>query len=177
MRWRARERSAPTRPPPPPNGAPQGRETTRALGHLLAGGIRKNLRVQPHTCKLLSVGRFRLGDLVLVVREQQVDAATVDVERLAEKVLAHRRALDVPAGASGPKRRVPGRPQLVVARLRPFPQSEVARRLLLIFVLDHSRAGAQAAAVEVRQGPVATEAIDAEIHVAIGEVRISPLDE
>src|SRR5260370_31087082 len=125
MRWRARERSAPTRPPPPPNGAPQGRETTRALGHLLAGGIRKNLRVQPHTCKLLSVGRLRLGDLVLVVREQQVDAAAVDVEGVPEEVLAHGRAFDVPAGASATERRLPRGHQLLVARLRPLPQREI----------------------------------------------------
>ena len=41
----------------------------------------------------------RLGDLVLVVREDEVDAAAVDVERLAEVAPRHRRALDVPARA------------------------------------------------------------------------------
>ena len=40
---------------------------------------------------------LRLRDLVLVVREDQVGAAAVDVERLAEVAVRHRRALDVPA--------------------------------------------------------------------------------
>ena len=40
-----------------------------------------------------------LRDLVLVVREDQVGAAAVDVERLAEVAVRHRRALDVPARA------------------------------------------------------------------------------
>ena len=41
-----------------------------------------------------------LRDLVLVVREDQVGAAAVDVERLAEVAVRHRRALDVPARAA-----------------------------------------------------------------------------
>ena len=42
-------------------------------------------------------GRARLGLLVLVVGEAQVDAAAVDVEGGAEVLAGHRRALDVPA--------------------------------------------------------------------------------
>ena len=41
-----------------------------------------------------------LRDLVLVVGEDEVDAAGVDVEDLAEMLPRHRRALDVPAGAA-----------------------------------------------------------------------------
>ena len=42
-----------------------------------------------------------LRDLVFVVREDQVDAAAVDVDgRLAEQAQRHRRALDVPARTS-----------------------------------------------------------------------------
>ena len=44
------------------------------------------------------MGAAALGDLVLVVREDQVEAAAVDVDRLAEMRLDHRRAFDVPAG-------------------------------------------------------------------------------
>jgi hypothetical protein len=51
--------------------------------------------------------RPRLGDLILVVREDEVHAARVDVERRAEIRLAHRDALGVPAGATGTPR---GRP-------------------------------------------------------------------
>ena len=42
--------------------------------------------------------RRRLGDLVLVVWEDVVDAAGVDVELRAEIAHGHRRAFDVPAG-------------------------------------------------------------------------------
>ena len=48
-----------------------------------------------------------LRELVLVVREAEVEAAAVDVEGAAEVALAHRRALDVPAGATGAPRRAP----------------------------------------------------------------------
>ena len=48
----------------------------------------------------VAVRAFRLGDLVLVVRELQVHAAAVDVEVVAEQLRAHRRALDVPARAA-----------------------------------------------------------------------------
>jgi len=41
--------------------------------------------------------RGGLGRLVLVVREEQVDTAGVQVELLAEVRHRHRRALDVPA--------------------------------------------------------------------------------
>ena len=46
-------------------------------------------------------GAARLGDFVFVVRKDEVDAAAVDVEGLAEMLPAHRRAFDVPAGTPG----------------------------------------------------------------------------
>src|SRR5207245_3427395 len=125
-------------------------------------------------------------------------AAAVDVEGGAEEVLAHGRAFDVPARASRSERRIPSRAQLGVAGLCPLPQSEVARRLLFIFVLANAgrlppmrgsggalpvpplrnpRARAQAAAVEVREGAIAREAFDAEVHVAGGGVCIPALEQ
>src|ERR1700719_3405150 len=41
-----------------------------------------------------------LRDLVLVMREDPIEAAAVNVESLTQRVLGHRRALDVPAGAA-----------------------------------------------------------------------------
>jgi len=43
----------------------------------------------------------------LVVREDQVDRAGVDVERFAEELHRHRGALEVPAGAPFADRRLP----------------------------------------------------------------------
>ncbi len=71
-------------------------------------------------------GRLRLGELVLVVREHQVQPTTVDVELGPEVAPAHRRAFDVPARPATPPRRGPlGLDRLV--GLGALPQREVAR--------------------------------------------------
>src|SRR6202034_3988015 len=54
--------------------------------------IRHNRRVE---------GATRLRDLVLVMGKDEIDAAAVDVEDLAEIFPRHRRAFDVPAGTAG----------------------------------------------------------------------------
>src|SRR6516225_1723144 len=71
---------------------------------------------------LMPGNRVRLGPLVLMVREAQVDAAGVDVDVLAEVVQRQRRALGVPAGEPGPPRGGPG--QLAAFR-RGLPQRPV----------------------------------------------------
>ena len=53
------------------------------------------------------MGALGLGDFVLVVGEDEIDAAAMDVEGLAQKRLAHRRAFDVPAGAALAPRAIP----------------------------------------------------------------------
>ncbi len=45
-------------------------------------------------------GATRLGDFVLMMREDEIDAAAMDVERLAQMPPGHGGALDMPAGAS-----------------------------------------------------------------------------
>ncbi len=78
--------------------------------------------------------RLALRDLVLVMRKDQVEAAAVDVERLPEQRVRHRRALDVPARPAGAPRRRP----LRLVGLRELPQREVERVLLLLAGLDAS---------------------------------------
>src|SRR5206468_11560404 len=92
--------------------------------------------VEPEPRELAVVRGLRLGDLVLVMRKHQVDAARVDVECVAEVALAHRRALDVSARPALPERRVPRRPDLFVDRLRLLPPRAVAHRLLVVPVLS-----------------------------------------
>ena len=46
-------------------------------------------------------GATRLRDFVLMVRKDEIDAAAVDVEYLAEIIPPHGRTFDVPAGAAG----------------------------------------------------------------------------
>ena len=64
----------------------------RRLRHLHAVGEQM---LPVHRC--VAVRSFGLRDLVLVVREDVVDTAGVQVEALAEVLRAHRRTLDMPA--------------------------------------------------------------------------------
>ena len=82
-------------------------KVAKAFGHLFAGRILQVLRVQPVARERLPGRTLALGDLVFVVRKDQVDAAGVNVERLSEVLHAHRGALDVPAGTSRPQRGFP----------------------------------------------------------------------
>src|SRR5215213_8459076 len=68
-----------------------------------------------------------LGDLVLMVGEDEVGAAAVDREGGAELLLGHHRALDVPGGPSRPPWRVPARVLVGLVRL---PEGEVEPVLL-----------------------------------------------
>src|SRR5205823_13135345 len=82
--------------------------------------------------------RTRLRELVLVMREHEVQPAAVDLEHRPERLLRHHRALDVPPGpAAAPG----GVPPCVFVRLVPLPEREIARifleriRLLLLDVV------------------------------------------
>ena len=71
------------------------------------------------------------------MRKGQVDAAAVNVQRVAQIFERHGRALDVPAGTSRPDRRLPE----MLAGFGSFPQGEVARVVLVVAVHIHARAG------------------------------------
>ena len=60
------------------------------------------LDVDPEARERPAGGAFALRDFVLVMREDEIDAAGMDVDRrLAEQPERHRRAFDVPAGTPG----------------------------------------------------------------------------
>src|SRR5206468_12478962 len=89
--------------------------------------------------ELSTAGAAGLGGLVLVVGKGQVYTAAVDLEADAEQRLSHRRALDVPAGASKPPRGGPGD---VLAGLLGLPEGEIecvglALGALELFALVH----------------------------------------
>src|SRR4029453_18347914 len=115
----------------------------------------------------LAARSLGLGDLVLVVREDEVRAAAVDLERHAQHGLGHRRALDVPPGSA----LAPGRlPPAVLALLAALPEREVLRRLLELggvvpLALLHLLEGA------VRELAVALERGDPEVDIAAALVR------
>ena len=88
------------------------------------------LRVQPEPCERLAGDGFRLRNLVLVMRKDQVDAAGVNIQRLAQIPHRHRRTFDMPARTSIAKGCVPKR----LIAFAPFPQHEVAGIGLFVFV-------------------------------------------
>src|SRR5580698_5011714 len=104
---------------------------------------------------------LRLRELVLVVGKDQVEATAVDLEGLAETLLGHHRALDMPTGPALTPRRGP---RGVLPGLGRLPQREVAGVLLqrVRLAVDHL--------VEPlpRQPAVGAEARDAEVDVATG---------
>src|SRR4051794_14438611 len=66
------------------------------LCHFLA--VHQQMRaMQPVTHELLSRHAFALRDLRLVMREDVIDAAAMDVDLIAQQRHGHRAALDVPA--------------------------------------------------------------------------------
>src|SRR6478609_8377374 len=101
-------------------------EVAEALRHLLTLHLEEAV-MQPvigHDRRV--EGATRLGDLVLMVREDEVDAAAMDVESLAEMLPRHGRAFDVPART--PRRRDAGRRRpRRLAGLRRLPQHEIHR--------------------------------------------------
>src|SRR6267154_2173142 len=96
-------------------------------------------KVQPVVDELLAGGAFALGDFVFVMRENQIDAAGVQVESLAQVFHGHGRALDMPTWPAESDAGVPGR---FFGFVWGFPESEVARIFLLVFVRVHAFAGA-----------------------------------
>src|SRR2546423_1142008 len=104
------------------------------------------LRVQPVVDEPLARRAFRLRDLVLMMREDKVNAAAVYIKRLAEILHGHRGAFDVPAGPAAPDLRVP---RGIAPLINRFPEREVARVLFVVLVCVHALAAADDVAREV----------------------------
>ena len=116
----------------------------------------------------------RLRELVLVVREDEVEPAAVDLEGRAEELLGHRRALDVPARPAPPPRRVPRR---VLALLVRLPEREVPRILLQLarlLLLGRVARGSASSRPRARRSPVRG---DAEVDVAAGGIGEAAVDQ
>src|SRR5262245_27465203 len=72
-----------------------------------------------------------LGDLIFVVRKDVIDTAAMDVQRGAEIFHRHGGALNVPTRTPFTERRFPAG---FLGVLRRFPEDEISRLLLLVFV-------------------------------------------
>ncbi len=153
-----------------------GEDIAEALRHLFAVHA-KHAIVNPIAGKAAAGKRAQaLRAFVLVVREQQIPAAAVDVERLAEIAPGHGAALDVPARPTAPPGTVPAR-QVGRGRL---PEHEVAGIALVRRHLD-ARAGQQLVWAAAGEPAVFGEASHCEQHMAFDRIGMTagdqPLDQ
>src|SRR6185312_16739120 len=79
------------------------------LCHLLAFDLQEAVVHPDVRHRGRAVRAARLRDFVFVVRKDQVEAAAMDVEDIAEIGRAHRRALDMPAWPAATPRAFPAR--------------------------------------------------------------------
>src|SRR5262245_59867663 len=89
------------------------------------------LRVKPEAGEWLGRHSFALRDLVFVMRKNVVDSSAMNVESLAKILHRHGRALQMPARATGAKGRFPF---FLGLFFWAFPQHEVVRLLLFVFI-------------------------------------------
>jgi hypothetical protein len=117
-------------------------------------------------------GRLRLRYLVLVVGEDEVGGAAVDVEGHPELLLGHDRAFDVPPGTALAPRARPVR----LPRLGRLPEREIEGIGLALVHFD-ARAGLELVDVAPREPAIARERADREVDIAVDHVRVAALDE
>ncbi len=152
-----------------------GHEVTLRLRHLRAFDLQEAV-VHPEIRHHRRVkGAARLRDFVLVVRKHEIDAAAVDVERLAQVLPRHRRALDVPARPPG-RCDAAGRGPRRLARLRWLPQHEIPGIALVGRDLD-ARARDQLVERALGKLAVVRHGGHAEQHVLLGDVGVARSDE
>ena len=138
-----------------------GEEVAEALAHLAVVHVDVAV-VHPVVREGHAVAALALGDLVLVVGEDEVLPAAVDVDRPAQIAARHGGALDVPSGAAF----APGGGPARLAGLGGLPQREVHRVLLQLAGGD-ARAGLQLLERLVGELAVFRIAARAEVDVAI----------
>ena len=144
------------------------------LGHLELAEAQVSA-VDPVRHHRMAHGALGLGDLVLVVREDQVDPAGVDVEPLAEVLHRHRRALDVPAGEAFTPRAVPSHEPV---RARLLPEREVGVELLPGVDLELlAVSGPKLVERVARELPVALEGLNVVVDGPVHLVRVAVLDQ
>ena len=158
---------------------PLGQEVADTLdvadraGHLRAGHPQVRA-VEPGLDERLAGRRLALGELVLVVREDQVDRTGVDVERRPEVLHAHRRALDMPARPARADRRLEAR----LAGLGTLPDGEVADVVLGVLVGLDPLAHPELLGIETGEAAVCRPRGDPEEDRAVaGLVGVAALDQ
>ena len=118
--------------------------------------------------RLLAREGFGLGDFIFMMRENEVAAAAVEVEGVAEVFVAHGRAFDVPARTAFAPGAVPRR----FTRFRAFPEGEVHGVVLAVVDFD-AGAGHHVVEAAAAQFAIVGELFDAVIDVVVDDIGIA----
>ncbi|OQB90409.1 MAG: hypothetical protein BWX83_00853 [Candidatus Cloacimonetes bacterium ADurb.Bin117] len=119
----------------PGQDVPRGEEIIEALAHLVAINVQKTI-VHPVSGQGFAGEGEGLGEFILVMGENEVGAATVDVEGFAQILLAHHHAFGVPAWPSF----APGAVPDGLSGFSGLPKREIGR-IAFLEVFQHSGAG------------------------------------
>src|SRR5258708_39891780 len=92
------------------------------MGHLLLPHVQET-GMDPIAREWFAGEALTLGDLVLVVREDQIGTAAMDIDLFTQRFHRHRRTLDMPAGTSTTPGALPPR----LPRFGCFPEGKVTR--------------------------------------------------
>jgi hypothetical protein len=155
-------------------------EIAEAFGHFAAIDHEVG-DVEPVAGEMALGGAAGLGDFVFVVREDEVNAAGVEVEVFAEVLEDHGGALEVPAGAAFAPRAGPV--VIAIFGLAGFPEGEIGEGVFGVFVVVEGGGGLggaefEFAILEVGEAAVVFEGGDAEVNGAVGGgVGVTALDE
>ena len=148
-----------------------GEEIAEGFRHLAVIHIDKAV-VHPVMREGRAVAAFALRNLILMVREDQILPATVDIDRFAEIAAHHGGALDVPARAALAPRGIPAR----LARLRGLPERKI-HGFLFHFANVDARTRLQLLQRLVGKLAVLREFRGAKIHVALRFIGIALFDQ
>ena len=119
--------------------------------------------MKPEVHERFSGQSFGLRDFVLVMRKDEVFAASVQIESVSQFLHRHGRALNVPAGTSRPDRTLPER----LPRLGSLPKGEVASVVFFVFIHVNPRAIFHSGKVFFRKLAVGGKTCDAKVIRAI----------
>ena len=107
------------------------KEITQGFGHFHIVNIQEAI-VHPVVCKCLIVGTLGLGDLILMMREDQILATCMDIDLVTQITLGHDRTLNMPAWTTLAPWRLP----VWLSFFFRFPQNEIIRVFLAFLTSD-----------------------------------------
>ena len=142
-------------------------EVSSRFRHFFVVNIQHSV-VHPDIGKSAARRALTLRDFVLVMRENEVSAAAVNVDCVADIVARHRRALDVPARSALAERRIPVR----LAGFRCLPHGKIHRVALFLADFD-TRTRLQIVERLVRELAVLVEFRGFKVHVPVNLIRVT----